>query len=94
MHILFWLAEERALLSFQFLVKARQVQSIVYSKKKAMNTHKKLRRFFLHLLYLSTPRPAGSAEKTARIVVGVHSQVVAQLHRPLPINIVMKLRTA
>ena len=91
MRILFLLAQERALVSFQFLAKAREVQSTVYSTKTAMNTYKKLRRLFLYLLYLSTPRPAGSAKKTARLVVGVHSQVVAQLHCPLRINTVMKL---
>jgi len=85
MRILFWSAQERVLLSFHFLAKARQVQSIVYSKETGMNTYKKFRRFFLHLLHLSTPRPA---EKTAGVVVGVHSQVVGRLHCPLRIDIV------
>jgi len=86
--ILFWLAEELALVSFHFLAEARQVQSMVYSKKTGMNTYKKLRRFFLHFLHLSTPRPAGSAEKTAGVVFWVHSQVVGRLHCPLRIDIV------
>ena len=94
MRILFWLAETRALVSLHFLLEvAMQIQSMVYSKNTAMNTYKglQIRHFFLHLLYLSTPRPAGRAKKTARIVVRVHSQVVVRLYFPLRINIVMKL---
>jgi hypothetical protein len=62
---------------------------MVYPTKTAMNTYKGPRRFSLHLLYLSTPRPEGSK---GGVVVGIHSQVVLGLHRPLRINI--KLWTA
>ena len=57
---------------------------MVYPTKTAMNTYKGPRRFFLRLLYLSTPRPAGSA---GRVVVRIHSQIFLGLHRPLRINI-------
>ena len=73
MHILFWLAQALALVSSQFLEKAKHVQSMVYSKEMEMNTYKGLRRFFLHLLYFFTPRPAGSAEERAGVVIVVHS---------------------
>ena len=81
MRMLFWLA--RAWVSFQFLEGARQVQSMGYSKKTVMKTYKGLRSFLLPLLYLPTPRPEGSAEKTASVVFGVHNQVVVRLHCPL-----------
>jgi hypothetical protein len=45
---------------------------MVYSMKTAMNTYKGPRSLSQHLLYLSTPRPEGSA---GRVVVGIHSQV-------------------
>ena len=102
MHILSWLAEDRPLVSFHLLAKARQVQSVVYPMKTTMCTYKRVYHFFLYffyllyllcllyflcLLYLSTPRPPGTTGKTARVVVRIHNQVVVGgLHRPLPNN--------
>ena len=44
-----------------------------------VNTYKVVCCFFLHLLHLSTPRPAG---KTARVVVGIHNQVLVWCWTP------------
>ena len=55
---------------------------MVYSKQTAVNTYKERRNFLLHLLHLSTHRPAGekfthrpAGEKTARVVIGVSSKL-------------------
>ena len=94
MHNPIWLVQARALVPFQFLEVAqvaRQIQSMVYSKKTVMNTYKGLS-YFLRLLHLSTSRPAGG--KTARVVVGVHNKSSCRytesespLHCPLRITI-------
>ena len=49
-----------------------------FIQSKHLNTYKEFRCFFPHLrvLHLSTPRPAG---KAARVVVGVHKQVVGDM---------------
>ena len=78
MHILIWLAQSQALVSFWFLgvAASRQIQSMVYFKENgSVDTYKGLCHFFLDLLYLSRTRPAG--EKTARVVIGIHSKLCA-----------------